>query len=268
MRSTIRGNRFSSIMMCGTLQSSGRNHLIVDSASLLLQLRRGMLQTHQGISCFQNQASIDILPCALHDRRFLVRDCFLWIYTQNQAKAMSLNHFIDKLDTDKITKEKIKKKLQGWKTPQIKSCFEPIAVAQKPPEDTFLSNALKHEVGLFNTNVRVGRNMFPSNILMVDSVDYFMDRYFLIPKPTKQEKGDFNGHQTVKPLTICEHLIKLSTLSKNGVVLDPFLGSGTTAVAAKNLGRNFIGVDINPEYVDIAKKRLRHKHNTNLKLSI
>ncbi|XOB46494.1 MAG: DNA-methyltransferase [Candidatus Nealsonbacteria bacterium] len=206
------------------------------------------------------------MTSAIDDVGFLVRDCFLWIYTQNQAKAMSLNHFIDKLDTDKKTKEKIKKKLQGWKTPQIKSCFEPIAVAQKPPEDTFLSNALKHEVGLFNTNIRVGKNMFPSNILMVDSVDYFMDRYFLIPKPTKEEKGDFNGHQTVKPLTICEHLIKLSTFSKDAVVLDPFLGSGTTAVAARNLGRKFIGIDINPEYVAIAKKRLRHKNKINLKL--
>lgn len=208
------------------------------------------------------------MTSAIDDVGFLVRDCFLWIYTQNQAKAMCLNHFIDKLDTDKKTKEKIKEKLQGWKTPQVKSCFEPIAVAQKPPEDTFLANVLKYGVGLFNTNVRVGKNMFPSNILMVDSIDYFMDRYFLIPKPSKKERGDFNGHQTVKPLTLCEHLIKLAAFSKNAVVLDPFLGSGTTAVAAKNLGKNFIGIDINPEYVAIAKKRLKHKHNTNLRLNL
>lgn len=208
------------------------------------------------------------MTSAIDDANFFLRDCFLWIYTQNQAKAMSLNHFIDKLDTDRATKIKIKKKLAGWKTPQIKSCFEPIAVAQKPPEDTFLSNMLKHEVGLFNTNVRVGKNMFPSNILMIDSVDHIMDRYFLVPKPTKGEKGEFNGHQTVKPLVICEHLINLSTFSKNAVVLDPFLGSGTTAIAAKKLGKNFIGVDINPEYVAIAKKRLKYKFKTNLKFDI
>jgi site-specific DNA-methyltransferase (adenine-specific) len=205
---------------------------------------------------------------AIDDASFLVRDCFLWIYTQNQAKAMSLDHFIDKLNIDKATKTKIRKKLEGWKTPQIKSCFEPIAVAQKPPEDTFLSNILKHEVGLFNTKVRVGKNMFPSNILITDSFDSIMDRYFLVPKPRKEEKGEFNGHQTVKPLSLCEHLIELSTFSKNTIVLDPFVGSGTTAVAAKNLGKNFIGIDINPEYVAIAKKRLRYKPKTNLKFDL
>ena len=202
------------------------------------------------------------MASAIDDASFLLRDCFLWVYTQNQPKAMSLNHFIDKLNTDKITKEKIKKELQGWKTPQIKSCFEPIAVAQKSPEDTFLTNILKHEVGLFNTNIKVGNNMFPSNILMVDSVDYIMDRYFLIPKPAKKEKGEFNGHQTVKPLTICEHLIKLASFSKDAVILDPFIGSGTTAIAAKRLNKNSIGIDINPEYVEITKKRLKRVNQT------
>lgn len=208
------------------------------------------------------------MASAIDDVNFLVRDCFLWIYTQNQAKAMSLDHFINKLNVNETTKIKIRKKLEGWKTPQIKSCFEPIAVAQKPPEDTFLSNILKHEVGLFDTKIKVGRNMFPSNILIADSFDSIMDRYFLVPKPKKEEKGEFNGHQTVKPLSICEHLIKLSTFSKDAVILDPFVGSGTTVVAAKNLGKNFIGIDINPEYVDIAKKRLRYKPKSNLKFDL
>lgn len=43
---------------------------------------------------------------------------------------------------------------------------------------------------------------------------------------------------------------------ENGVVLDPFVGSGTTALAAKALGRNFIGIDISPEYVELCKKRI------------
>jgi DNA modification methylase len=44
---------------------------------------------------------------------------------------------------------------------------------------------------------------------------------------------------------------------EGGVVLDPFLGSGTTAVAAKALKRNFIGIEISPEYCEIARQRLR-----------
>jgi len=198
------------------------------------------------------------LASAVDDAGFMIRDCFLWVYTQNQAKAMSLNHLIDKLNVNKKTKNKLKKELSGWKTPQIKSCFEPIIMAQKAPEKTFLENMLKNEVGLFNTNIKVGENMFPSNILTIENINEVMDKNFLVGKPTKKEKGHFNFHMTVKPLAICEQLIKLSAFSKNAVVLDPFLGSGTTAIAAKNMGKNFIGIDSNSEYVRIAYKRINN----------
>jgi len=56
------------------------------------------------------------------------------------------------------------------------------------------------------------------------------------------------------PIKLYSHLIDL--LPKNKIILDPFLGSGTTAVACKNLKRNFIGIEINPEYCKIAEKRL------------
>ena len=61
---------------------------------------------------------------------------------------------------------------------------------------------------------------------------------------------------TVKPLELCKYLINLSVYSKDAVVLDPFVGSGTVALASKELGKNYIGIDINPEYVKIAEKRL------------
>ena len=198
------------------------------------------------------------LASAVEDAGFLIRDCFIWLYTQNQPKAMSLNHFIERLNCDERTKNELKERLKGWKTPQVKSCFEPILMAQKECEGTFLSNMLKYNVGLLNTNVRIGKNadMFPSNVVSVEEIDEVIDKYFLLPKPTKEEKGEFNMHKTVKPLAICEYIIKLTTFSPNAVVLDPFVGSGTTAVAAKMLGRKFIGIEINREYVEVANKRL------------
>jgi DNA modification methylase len=48
----------------------------------------------------------------------------------------------------------------------------------------------------------------------------------------------------------------LTTFSPESIVLDPFLGSGTTVVAAKRLGRNYMGIEINSEYIAIAKQRL------------
>jgi site-specific DNA-methyltransferase (adenine-specific) len=191
------------------------------------------------------------------DAGFLIRDCFIWLYTQNQMKAMSLHHFVDKMKADKKVKDELKKRLNGWKTPQIKSCFEPIIMAQKQYDGTFLNNMLKHKVGLFNTNIKIGLNMFPSNVLTIENIERTIDKYFLISKPTKNEKGKYNTHKTVKPLELCEHLISLSAFSDDAIVLDPFIGSGTTAIAARKLGKRFIGIDSNPEYVDISLKRLK-----------
>lgn len=62
-------------------------------------------------------------------------------------------------------------------------------------------------------------------------------------------------HPTQKPISICELFIKYWT-NENDLVLDPFVGSGTTAVACKILGRNYIGCENNPEYFTIAKQRI------------
>ncbi|MCX7908218.1 MAG: site-specific DNA-methyltransferase [Ignavibacteria bacterium] len=197
------------------------------------------------------------LVSAADDAGFLIRDCFIWLYTQNQPKAMSLNHFIDRMNLDGKSKEKIKSLLMGWKTPQVKSCFEPIMMAQKPCEGTFLENMLKYKVGLVNTNIKIGEDMFPSNVVTSENITQEIDKYFLVPKPSLKEKGKYNKHKTVKPISICEYIILLTTYDENALVLDPFIGSGTTALAAKNTKRSFIGIEINPEYVEIAKKRLR-----------
>jgi len=204
---------------------------------------------------------------AIDDAGFLIRDCFIWLYTQNQPKAMSLNHFIDRLSENEEYKVRLKQQLSGWKTPQIKSCFEPIVLAQKEPEGTFLENFRKYEVGLLNTNIRIGKDMFPSNVISTNPINEVVDKCFLISKPDKKEKGVFNAHKTVKPLNLCEYIIRLTTYSNNAVILDPFCGSGTTLVAAKKMGRKFIGIDINEEYIEIANLRIEkvdseaHKQN-------
>jgi len=64
-----------------------------------------------------------------------------------------------------------------------------------------------------------------------------------------------NNHATVKPIALMEHLVTLIT-PPNGKVLDPFMGSGTTGIACVKLGFNFIGIDLEEEYVEIAKKRI------------
>jgi DNA modification methylase len=63
------------------------------------------------------------------------------------------------------------------------------------------------------------------------------------------------AHPTEKPEAVMGRFIQASTL-KGDVVLDPFMGSGTTAVAAKKLGRNYIGIEENSEYIKMAEERL------------
>lgn len=64
------------------------------------------------------------------------------------------------------------------------------------------------------------------------------------------------GHITPKPLKLIQNILKHSS-KENTLILDPFMGSGTTAVACKQLNRNFIGFEINPEYCKIAEERLK-----------
>jgi len=63
-------------------------------------------------------------------------------------------------------------------------------------------------------------------------------------------------HPAIYPETLVQELLNLTTLP-HSVVLDPFLGSGTTAVVAKRMGRHFIGIDINKKYCDAAIKRIK-----------
>ena len=63
-------------------------------------------------------------------------------------------------------------------------------------------------------------------------------------------------HPTEKPISLMRHLLEIHS-NKDDIILDPFLGSGTTAVACKELGRRYIGIEISPEYCEIAKRRIR-----------
>lgn len=80
-------------------------------------------------------------------------------------------------------------------------------------------------------------------------------RFFYCAKASKKDRGEGNNHPTVKPTELMKWLVQLVT-PEGGVVLDPFAGSGTTLVACKMLGRDCIGIEREPEYVEIIKRRL------------
>ena len=71
---------------------------------------------------------------------------------------------------------------------------------------------------------------------------------------TRPYKG---AHFATFPPDLIEPCI-LAGAPKRGLVLDPFLGSGTTAAVAKKLGRHYVGIELNPAYVRLARERLSH----------
>ena len=88
---------------------------------------------------------------------------------------------------------------------------------------------------------------------------YETKKKFYVSQTNKKDK-ELYKHPTIKPLNIIKNLIINSSMG-GGVVFDPFMGSGTTGVAAKELGRNFIGCEISDEYFQIASKRIGESEN-------
>lgn len=180
------------------------------------------------------------LAVAAEDAGFDIRDMYAWHYTKRaQFKAFSMKHFVEKMEIPEKKKRAILRKLRGRKTPQLRPQFEALMLAEKPREGSFVENWLKYEAGLIDAKRSLDGSS-PSTVMLVE-------------KPVKEK---YNTHLTIKPVQLLVHLVELFTCPGQ-VVLDPFLGTGSTAVAAIHTGRSCIGIEINPEYVDIAERRIK-----------
>ena len=179
---------------------------------------------------------------------------------------------------------------EGWGT-SLKPAQEPICLARKPLKQSIAANVQQYGTGALNIDAtRIEREnespRFPSNVIG-ELGDY--QKFFYCPKVSRKErhighkmpaamfgnmKGayDANGqryaveldkridntgntHPTVKPVELMKYLIKLIT-PKGGTVLDPFNGSGSTGMAAVELGFDYIGCELDPEYVKISEARI------------
>lgn len=178
------------------------------------------------------------------------------------------------------------KKWKGWGT-ALKPAHEPIVLARKPVIGTVANNVLTYGTGALNidgsrveigtgetktyadrtklTVTTVDQGRWPANVIHDGSeevLEYFGEpqRFFYCAKASKSERnagleGLPNFHPTVKPIALMRYLIKLVT-PPNGTVLDPFLGSGTTAMAATLEGFKWIGCEITKDYWPIIEARV------------
>jgi len=182
------------------------------------------------------------------------------------------------------------KRWNGWGT-ALKPAWEPIIVARKPLIGTVAQNVLTHGTGAINIDgSRVGER-FPANLIH-DGSDEATDamgeaqRYFYCAKASKADRDEglsefelkkggamsgvetregkptnhpyrANHHPTVKPTELMRYLCRLVT-PPDGIVLDPFTGSGSTGKGAMLEGFRFIGIEKEGEYAEIARARIAH----------
>lgn len=185
------------------------------------------------------------------------------------------------------------KQWQGWGT-ALKPAIEPITVARKPFKGTVAANVLEWGTGAINvdgcrvaTNEILGRpqeeqiffsglknngyndnsdkrgGRWPANLIH-DGSDEPTEllgaaaRFFYCAKASKKDRGEGNTHPTVKPTDLMAYLCRLVT-TPGGVVLDPFMGSGSTGKAAVREGFRFVGIEMDESYLKIAEARIAHE---------
>jgi site-specific DNA-methyltransferase (adenine-specific) len=179
---------------------------------------------------------------AFEDSGFLLRDVLAWKKQNAHHRAQRVSEIFKKRG---LERESVR--WQGWRLGNLAPIYEPIAWFFKPYKSvTITDNLLKYGVGAMNIEACKINGSSPTNLL-----EFWFD------------KGEKRIHEAQKPVKIMEFLIKLATREEQ-VVLDPFMGSGTTAVAAMNLKRHFIGFEISPQYHadSVARlERMQHRRS-------
>ena len=95
---------------------------------------------------------------------------------------------------------------------------------------------------------------YPMNI--IGEVMPAHQKYFYAPRVTRKERGEYNDHPTPKPIALMSYLVKIYC-PPDGIVLDPFSGSGSTGIGALLEGRKFAGIDLDQHYIDISIRRIK-----------
>lgn len=181
---------------------------------------------------FNSTRSIAQVQVAMENVGFYARDIIVWRRSSGIPKGLNYSKKLEKMGDPSADKWK------EWHS-CLRNEWEAIAMLQKPLVNNYYQTMQEYGVGLLKAKLE---NEFKSNI---------------IENIKRDDLAAYNIHCTVKPLALIEQLVELIIpLNRQNNIIDPFLGSGTTAVACKRLGVDCLGIEINQEYVEIALKRL------------
>jgi len=170
---------------------------------------------------------------ALEDAGFLLRDVLVWKKAAAHHRSQPIANVLQRRGEWSLAR-----RWQGWRLGNLAPIYEPVAWLFKPYDRTITDNVLEHGVGAMNVGACLVDGKSPTNIL---------DQAFAPDEP--------RVHEAQKPLQLFSYLIRLTTL-EGQLVLDPFIGSGTTAVACQKLRRRFIGFEKDRRTFQIARRRV------------
>jgi len=174
--------------------------------------------------------------CAFEDSGFTLKDILAWMRPRAPHRAQRMSVVFERRNDMQMAA-----KWQGWRLGNLRPVFEPVLWFTKPYTigTTIADNASTHEVGGFNQDAFLKYVEEPNNVLEIGFTS-----------------GESGLHPTQKPVLLMQALIELTT-QPGQIILDPFCGSGTTAVAARNTDRHFIAGDISAEFCQIARDRFQ-----------
>jgi len=220
------------------------------------------------------------LTCAIEDAGWEIKDSIMWIYGSGWPKGIGC--LKPAYEPIVLARKKAPNPLLN-----IDECRIPTGEkwVRDDTNKNVSRNTYNQRKGCYKESNPLGR--WPANVILDEKAAELLgnpSRFFYCAKASSREKNEGlqgmplkasfdnldgsmggnmgskstpreNFHPTVKPLKLMEYLIRLVT-PKHGILLDPFAGSGTTLLAAKRLGIESIGIELNPEYCEIARNRL------------
>lgn len=193
------------------------------------------LKTGASVFVFGARRTLHHVINAFEDNGMLLKDILVWKKASAHHRAQRISAVFDRRGLKDAAEQ-----WKGWRLGNLAPIYEPIAWFMKPYRigGTITDNVLQYGVGAINLDDPHLRGFNLTNVLEFGF-----------------EKSEERIHETQKPLQLIECLIRLTT-RENQLVLDPFIGSGTTAVAAIRTGRRFIGFESVREFHSGATKRI------------
>jgi len=246
------------------------------------------------ILCFAGSRTQDLMSLSIRLAGFEMRDACLWLYGSGFPKGQNIAKGIEKLGLHEEAKKwegyntgikpayepiimarkpldgtvvnnVLKHGVGGLNIDACKVGNETVKTQAKSKGESFTSVGTAHGFRGCEESIRQGR--YPANIILdgSDSVEALFpnetQRFFYHAKASKADRDEgvngMNTHATVKPTQLMRYLVKLVT-PHGGLVLDPFMGSGSTGKACMLEGMRFIGMELSEEYVKIAEARIEH----------